>query len=46
MSAAMNPQTHPVVPVVTLFLKPSFNMTAQGSGLQVAVTAQQPKRPN
>ncbi len=42
----MNPQTTPASPVVTLFLKPSFNMTAQGSGLQVAVSVQQPKRPN
>ena len=33
-------------PVVTMFLKPSFVMTAQSSGLQVSVTVQGPKRPN
>ena len=39
----MNPQTSsPTQPVVTMFLKPSFLMTAQGSGLQVSVTLQQP----
>jgi hypothetical protein len=37
----MNSQaTVPTQPVVTMFLKPSFMMTAQGNGLQVAVTLQ------
>lgn len=39
----MNPQaTLSTQPVVTMFLKPSFMMTAQGNGLQVAVTLQLP----
>ncbi len=44
----MNSQSSTVSqPVVTMFLKPSFLMTAQGSGLQVSVTLQQPvERPN
>ena len=43
----MHPQTAPQTPVVTVFLKPSFNMTAQSNGLQVSVSVQQaPKRPN
>lgn len=43
----MNPQTAPQTPVVTVFLKPSFNMTAHGTGMVVAVSVQsQPKRPN
>jgi len=29
-------------PVVTMFLKPAFQMTAQASGLKVAVTLQVP----
>lgn len=29
-------------PVVTMFLKPSFSVTAQSSGMLVAVTAQAP----
>jgi len=35
----------PAAPVITMFLKPSFMMTAQGNGLQVAVTVQAPLRP-
>lgn len=49
----MNPQTPASAPFtpsavegVTMFLKPSFMMTAQSSGLQVSVTVQGPKRPN
>ena len=39
----MNPQTStPSSQVVTMFLKPSFCITAQGGGLQVSVTAQLP----
>ena len=39
----MNPQTTiKTQPVVTMFLKPSFMMTAQGNGLQVSVTLQMP----
>lgn len=43
----MNPQTaHPQPTVVTLFLKPSFLVTAQSTGLQVAVRVEQPQRPS
>ena len=38
----MNAQTNSSQQVVTMFLKPSFVMTAQSSGLQVSVTLQQP----
>ena len=39
----MNPQVStPATQLVTMFLKPSFVMTAQGSGLQVSVTLQTP----
>ena len=43
----MNPQvsTPKQQPVVTMFLKPSFLITAQSSGLQVSVTLQQTVRP-
>lgn len=42
----MNPQTSSSTPpVVTMFLKPSFLMTAQGTGLHVSVTLQQLPRP-
>lgn len=34
--------TGSTAPAVTMFLKPSFLMTAQGSGLQVAVTVKLP----
>jgi hypothetical protein len=37
MNTQTNPQTQPVV---TMFLKPAFMMTAQSNGLQVAVTLQ------
>ncbi|GEM_PF-2752565 len=40
----MSPHTNTPqsTPVVTVFLKPSFSVTAQSSGLLVAVTAQVP----
>ena len=39
----MNSQTAvQTQPVITMFLKPTFMMTAQGNGLQVAVTLQLP----
>ena len=38
----MNPQTTPGPQLVTMFLKPSFVMTAQSNGLQVSVTLQAP----
>lgn len=38
----MIPQTSTQTQPVTMFLKPSFMMTAQGNGLQVAVTLQLP----
>jgi hypothetical protein len=41
----MNPQAPVSNQVVTMFLKPSFLITAQGNGLQVAVTVERP-RPN
>ena len=37
----MNPQTNSQPqPIVTMFLKPAFMVTAQSNGLQVAVTLQ------
>lgn len=42
----MTPQTAHPQPTVTLFLKPSFLVTAQSTGLQVAVRVEQPRRPN
>ena len=44
----MNPQTSSSSQqAVTMFLKPSFLITAQSSGMQVSVTAQLPQqRPN
>ena len=39
----MNPQTQSnSQPVVTMFLKPSFLVTAQSGGLMVAVSIQRP----
>ena len=39
----MNPQIRlKPRPVITMFLKPSFSVTAQSSGLKVAVTLQLP----
>ena len=44
----MNPSPQPSAPtqpVVTMFLKPSFMVTAQSSGLLVSVTLQTPVAP-
>ena len=36
------PPSAPTQPVITMFLKPSFMVTAQSSGLLVSVTLQLP----